>query len=131
MKKKIRRLIVICISVLLLSALLLAQAAQPSYPNQKEDNFTVRNFKFQSGETLPELKLHYTTVGTPRKNAQGEIDNAVLLLHGTTGTGKNFLSPSLGGQLFGPSQPLDATLSLNQLKTRSSLQICHVERRSS
>jgi len=90
MKKKIRRLIVICISVLLLSALLQAQAAPPSYPNQKEDNFTVRNFKFQSGETLPELKLHYTTVGTPHKNAQGEIDNAVLLLHGTTGTGKTF-----------------------------------------
>jgi homoserine O-acetyltransferase len=108
MKKKIRRLIVICISVLLLSALLQAQAAPPSYPNQKEDNFTVRNFKFQSGETLPELKLHYTTVGTPHKNAQGEIDNAVLLLHGTTGTGKNFLSPAIGGQLFGPGQPLDA-----------------------
>jgi homoserine O-acetyltransferase/O-succinyltransferase len=86
-----------------------AQTAPPPYPNQKEDTFIVKNFKFQTGETLPQVKLHYTTVGSPHKNAQGEIDNAVLLLHGTTGTGKNFLSPSLGGQLFGPGQPLDGT----------------------
>ncbi len=99
MRSKIRNW-VIMFSVLSISALLQAQAAPPSYPNQKEDTFTIKNFKFQSGETLPELKLHYTTVGTPHKNAQGEIDNAILLLHGTTGTGKNFLSPSLGGQLF-------------------------------
>src|SRR4029077_1210585 len=83
------------------------QTAPPSDPNQKEDNFIIKNFKFQSGETLPELKLHYATVGAPHKNAKGEIDNAVLLLHGTTGTGKNFLAPSLGGELFGPAQPLD------------------------
>lgn len=86
-----------------------AQTAPPAYPNQKEADFVVKNFKFQSGETLPELKLHYTTVGTPHRNAQGEIDNAVLLLHGTTGTGKNYLAPSLAGQLFGPGQALDAT----------------------
>lgn len=85
-----------------------AQTAAPSYPNQKEDTFVAKDFNFQSGETMPSIKLHYTTVGTPHKNAQGEIDNAVLLLHGTTGTGKNYLSPSLGGQLFGPGQPLDA-----------------------
>ena len=101
--------IALVITLLSFNALTVAQANPPSYPNQKEDTFIVKNFKFQSGETLPELKLHYTTVGTPHKNAQGEIDNAVLLLHGTTGTGKNFLSPSLGGQLFGPGQPLDAT----------------------
>jgi homoserine O-acetyltransferase/O-succinyltransferase len=84
-------------------------ASPPSYPNQKEADFILKNFKFQSGETIPELKLHYTTVGTPHRNAQGETDNAVLLLHGTTGTGKNFLAPSLGGQLFGPGQALDTT----------------------
>jgi homoserine O-acetyltransferase len=109
MSRKILSLAILCISVLSMSGLLQAQAAPPSYPNQKEADFTIKNFKFQSGEVLPELKLHYTTVGTPHKNAQGEIDNAILLLHGTTGTGKNFLSPSLGGQLFGPGQPLDAS----------------------
>lgn len=104
----VRRLVLIMFSVFPVTVLLQAQANPPSYPSQKEDNFTIKNFKFQSGETLPELKLHYTTAGTPHKNAQGEIDNAVLLLHGTTGTGKNFLSPAIGGQLFGPGQPLDA-----------------------
>jgi homoserine O-acetyltransferase len=109
MSSRVRRLILTIFFVFPITALLQAQANPPSYLNQKEDNFTVKNFKFQSGETLPELKLHYITVGTPHKNAQGEIDNAVLLLHGTTGTGKNFLSPAIGGQLFGPGQPLDAT----------------------
>src|SRR4051795_3759011 len=109
MLRIIRRSIALLVAVLSLSAFISAQAALPSYPSQKEDTFTMKDFKFLSGEKLPELKLHYTTVGTPHKNAQGEIDNAVLLLHGTTGTGKNFLSPSLGGQLFGPGQPLDAT----------------------
>src|ERR1700722_7540998 len=108
MKCSLRRLVAIILSFFAVTPLLQAQAA-PTYPNQKEDNFTIRNFKFQSGETLPELKLHYTTVGTPHKNTQGEIDNAILLLHGTTGTGKNFLSPSLGAQLFGSGQPLDAS----------------------
>ncbi len=75
MSSRICRLIAIMFSVFLITALLQAQAP-PSYPNQKEADFIVKNFKFQSGETLPELKLHYTTVGTPHKNAQGEIDNA-------------------------------------------------------
>lgn len=102
------RSVACAVAVLVLAALVHAQTPSSAYPNQKEADFIVKNFKFQSGETLPELKLHYTTVGTPHRNAQGEIDNAVLLLHGTTGTGKNFLSPSLGGQLFGPGQALDA-----------------------
>ena len=76
--------------------------------NQKEDDLVVREFRFQSGETLSGMKLHYTTLGRPRRNAAGEIVNAVLLLHGTTGTGKSFLDPSLAGELFGPGQPLDA-----------------------
>ena len=109
MKRNLPHWVVICLALFPITASLHAQANPPSYPNQKEDNFTIKNFKFQSGETLPELKLHYTTVGTLHKNAQGEIDNAVLLLHGTTGTGKNFLSSAIGGQLFGSGQPLDAT----------------------
>ena len=109
MKRNLPHWVVICLALFPITASLHAQANPPSYPNQKEDNFTIKNFKFQSGETLPELKLHYTTVGTLHKNAQGEFDNAVLLLHGTTGTGKNFLSSAIGGQLFGSGQPLDAT----------------------
>jgi homoserine O-acetyltransferase len=85
-----------------------AEAPSISYPGQKEGDFIAKNFGFQSGDSMPEVRLHYTTLGVPHKNAHGEIDNAVLMLHGTTGTGKNFLSPSLGGQLFGKGQPLDA-----------------------
>ena len=102
MKKK-QQLVAVLISLLSMSALLHAQAASPSYPSQKEDDFTIKNFKFQSGETLPELKLHlHHGRHTAQEAAQGEIDNAVLLLHGTTGTGKNFLSPSLGSQTLWP-----------------------------
>jgi len=89
-------------------------AAPPSaaltFPGQREGDFVAKNFAFASGAKLPEVRLHYTTLGTPHQNAKGEIDNAVLLLHGTTGTGKSFLSPSLGGELFGPGQALDASV---------------------
>ncbi len=85
-----------------------AEIAPPAYPGQAEGDFVVRDFKFQNGETLPELKLHYMTLGTPRKDAAGRIVNAVLLLHGTSSSGKTFLSPSFAGQLFGSGQPLDA-----------------------
>ncbi|MFL5261087.1 MAG: alpha/beta fold hydrolase [Anaeromyxobacteraceae bacterium] len=89
-------------------ALLLAADPAP-YPGQKEGDFVAKDFAFARGERLPEVRLHYTTLGTPRRDAEGRVANAVLLLHGTTGTGKNFLAPSLGGELFGPGQPLDAT----------------------
>lgn len=85
-----------------------AQAAPAAYPNQREADFVARDFRFASGETLPEVKLHYTTLGTPHRNAQGEVDNAVLVLHGTTGTGKSFLIPTLGPELFSEGAPLDA-----------------------
>jgi homoserine O-acetyltransferase len=90
---------------------LFATSARPadSYPNQKEADFVARDFKFQSGETLPEVRLHYTTLGTPQRDGAGHVTNAILLLHGTTGTGKNFLNPTLAGELFGPGQVLDAS----------------------
>ena len=78
------------------------------WPNQREGDFLLEDYRFASGETLPELRLHYTVLGTPHRNAAGEIDNAVLLLHGTSGTGKNWLLPSLAGELFGEGQPFDA-----------------------
>jgi homoserine O-acetyltransferase len=79
-----------------------------AWSNQREGDFVIEDYVFESGETLPELKLHYTTLGTPHRNGAGEIDNAVLLLHGTSGTGKNWLLPSLADELFGAGQPLDA-----------------------
>jgi homoserine O-acetyltransferase/O-succinyltransferase len=90
-------------------AMALPAAAQTNWPNQREGDFVIRNFAFESGETLPELRQHYITLGTLHRNAAGDIDNAVLLLHGTSGTGKNWLLPSLAGELFGAGQPLDAS----------------------
>jgi homoserine O-acetyltransferase/O-succinyltransferase len=94
---------------IVLAGLSAAAAQTRSYPDQTEGDFVIRDFRFMSGETLPELKLHYTTLGTPQRNPDGRIRNAVLLLHGTTGTGKSFLAPRLAGAQFGPAQPLDAS----------------------
>ena len=82
--------------------------AQTTWPHQREGDFIIKDFRFASGETLPELKLHYTTLGTAKRNAAGEIVNGVLLLHGTGGVGANWLLPSLANELFGEGQPLDA-----------------------
>ncbi len=76
-----------------------AQAAD--FAAQKEGTYVVKDFKFATGDVLPELKLHYTTVGEPT----GE---PVLIIHGTTGSGTGMLSPTFGGELFGPGQALDA-----------------------
>jgi len=84
-----------------------ALAADP-YPNQKDGDFTIADFALANGEHLANARFHYTVLGTPMRDAMGAITNGVMLLHGTTGTGKNFLSPSLAGELFGPGQPLDA-----------------------
>jgi homoserine O-acetyltransferase/O-succinyltransferase len=70
--------------------------------------FEVRGFTFQDGRTIPTLRLHYQTLGTPRRGPDGEIDNAVLLLHGTAQDGNQFLAPSFAGPLFGVGEPLDA-----------------------
>jgi homoserine O-acetyltransferase/O-succinyltransferase len=79
-------------------------------PNLREGDFLIQDFRFRSGQTLPELRQHFITLGTPQKNAAGEIENAVLLIHNTTGTAKTWLEPGLGGELFGPGQPFDAAL---------------------
>ena len=67
-----------------------------------------QHYKFASGESLPEVKLHYRTIGTAKRNAEGLVVNAVLLLQGNTGTGANWFRPSLADELFKPGQPLDA-----------------------
>jgi homoserine O-acetyltransferase len=85
-----------------------AEAAPQSYPGQSEGDVVVKDLRLASGESLEQAKLHYTTLGTPHRGADGAIDNAVLVLHGTTGTGKSFLIPTLGPELFGEGAPLDA-----------------------
>ena len=72
-----------------------------------ESDVTLRDFHFRSGETLGELRIHYATLGTPRRDARGRIDNAVMVLHGTGGSGRQFLAPQFADALYGPGQPLD------------------------
>jgi homoserine O-acetyltransferase len=80
----------------------------PKWPNFQEGDFVIRNYVFRSGETLPELRLRYRTLGTAKRNAAGKIVNGVLLLQGNTGTGANWLRPSLADELFASAQPLNA-----------------------
>jgi len=98
--------------LLLLASLTLAAAsparAQAAGPADTEGDYTIHDFRFDSGETLPELRIHYTTLGKPRRDRAGVVRNAVLILHGTTGSGRGFLSDNYGGRLFGAGQLLDA-----------------------
>lgn len=92
---------------LFLAAAGVARAAE--YPAPVEGDFVVHDFKFASGETLPELRLHYRTIGQPVKDEKGLVRNAVLIMHGTTGSGAQFIRPEFAGELFGAGQLLDAT----------------------
>jgi homoserine O-acetyltransferase len=83
--------------------------AQAKYPAPVEGDFIIKDFAFASGETLPSLNLHYTVIGKPQTNPQGKITNGVLIMHGTSGSGKNFLSDMFAGGLFGPGQLLDTS----------------------
>ncbi|HJY86084.1 MAG TPA: alpha/beta fold hydrolase [Candidatus Acidoferrales bacterium] len=87
---------------------LLAQQREAPPLAPREGDFVVRDFHFKSGETLPELKLHYRTLGEPARDSKGVVTNAVLILHGTGGSGRQFLSPQFASVLFGPEQLLDA-----------------------
>jgi homoserine O-acetyltransferase/O-succinyltransferase len=91
-----------------LSFLAASFASAADYPAPTENDFTIRDFKFASGETMPELRLHYRTLGTRQRDAQGKTTNAVLIMHGTTGSGAQFIRPEFAGELFGKDQPLDA-----------------------
>ena len=86
-----------------------ATAQSAKWPATTEGEYVAKNFKFRTGETLPELRLHYTTLGKPQRGANGSVTNAVLILHGTGGTGGQFLQPIFAGELFNPGQLLDAT----------------------
>ena len=95
-----------CLLPVLLLAALAARAAD--YPAPVPGDFVLRDFHFRAGETLPELRIHYRTLGRPERDARGVVRNAVLIIHGTTGSGAQFIRPEFAGELFGPGQPLDA-----------------------
>jgi homoserine O-acetyltransferase len=95
--------------VVMILATLPCAAQQPPSAAATEGDFVVHNFQFHSGESLPELRLHYTTLGKPTKDAAGHTTNAVLILHGTGGTGQQFFAPQFASVLFGPGQLLDAS----------------------
>src|ERR1019366_6346256 len=86
----------------LISLLIVITARASDYPAPVEGDWVVQDFRFHTGEILPELRLHYRTLGKP-------TDEPVLLLHGTSNTGATFLSAQFAGELFGPGQPLDAS----------------------
>ena len=97
----------------LIAALMCAVAASgvaaAQQPALSGEDFVVRNFRFNSGETLPELRLHYRTLGRIRRGADDVVRNAVLILHGTGGSGEQFLRPEFAGELFGRGGLLDTT----------------------
>jgi len=89
---------------------LLACLSGTVYAQGTQGDYVARNFRFTTGETLAEVKIHYTTVGTPRKDARGVTRNAVMILHGTGGNGRGtFLGRGWAGELYGPGQTLDTT----------------------
>src|SRR5580698_5749314 len=98
---------VLLAAIVLCPCLVLAQAPANNQP--AEGDFVLRDFKFRSGEQLAQLRLHYRALGKPARDAAGHVTNAVLLLHGTGGSGEQFLAPQFAGELFGPGQPLDLT----------------------
>jgi len=101
------RLLAILTLSLTAVALPAAQRGNP-VPQATERDFVIQDFTFTDGTTLPQLRIHYATLGTPRKEADGKVHNAVIVMHGTTGAGTAFLSTSFAGELFGPGKMLDA-----------------------
>ena len=95
---------------LVLAAVMLASqwTVAAEVPAAREGDFVSHDFKFKSGEILPELRIHYHAFGEPRRDAHGVVRNAVLIVHGTGGSGGSLIRPEFSGELFGPGQPLDA-----------------------
>ena len=109
---QIRRTILISLTIILIACCsAVAQTSPPrsNYPTPIEGDFVVKDFKFKSAETLPELKLHYRTIGTPTKDNNGVVRNAVLIMHGTGELVLSFYHHNLVMFYFGPGQLLDAT----------------------
>jgi homoserine O-acetyltransferase/O-succinyltransferase len=92
----------LAVALLALLSMFALSAVAAEYPAPRESDWVARDFKFHTGETMSELRLHYTTIGDPAREP-------VLILHGTTGSGSSMLTPAFAGELFGAGQPLDAT----------------------
>jgi homoserine O-acetyltransferase/O-succinyltransferase len=115
----VRRCVLLSLVLLAASACSSSQHGSPAastpaagpkdYPAIAESDYVISDFHFRSGEMLPQLKIHYRTIGTLQRDGSGRATNAVLLLHGTTGSGKQLLAPSFANYLFGAGQPLDAS----------------------
>lgn len=97
------------IGLILLWVMFPTALAAQSLPNLREDDFVTRDFQFVNGQKIPELRIHYTSFGTPKRNASGEVTNAVMLLSGSGGNGRGWIVPSLANELYGPGQALDAS----------------------
>jgi homoserine O-acetyltransferase len=103
----IRRLTILACTGLVL-AIFVSQALAQPYPAPAEADFIVKGYRFEAGGTLPEVRLHYRTIGKPRPDPDGVVRNAVLILHGTGGSGNGFVTDGYAGRLFGKGQLLDA-----------------------
>jgi homoserine O-acetyltransferase len=97
------------VALLLPLFVLAMQTASAEIPQAAQSDYVIHDFRFASGETLPEVRIHYRTYGKPRKDAQGIVRNAVLIMHGTGGSGAQFVGRTFSGELFGPGQLLDAS----------------------
>lgn len=100
----IRRLVLVWMALLITSRAVGAQS-----PTPKQGDVVLKNFAFRSGDTLPELRMHYRSFGTPSRDARGVVRNAVLIMHGTGGSGAQFIRPEFAGVLFGPGSLLDTS----------------------
>src|SRR5437660_1513622 len=78
------------------------------FPQPVQADYVIHDFQFRDGKTLPELRMHYRTLGEPQRDDKGIVRNAVLIMHGTTGSGAQFIRPEFAGELFGKGQLLDA-----------------------
>ncbi|MGH2399459.1 MAG: alpha/beta fold hydrolase [bacterium] len=99
----VRKLLLACLPLAVVSL----RAAE--YPTPVQGDFVIQNFRFTSSEIMPDLRVHYRTIGKPERDAQGIVRNAVLIMHGTGGTGNQFLRADFAGELFGAGALLDAT----------------------
>jgi homoserine O-acetyltransferase len=102
------RMMIICLLLLAL-AVGAAGSQATNYPAPTAGDYTIHDFHFRDGESLPEVHMHYLTLGQPRRDAHGVVRNAILILHGTTGSSAQFLRPEFADELCGKGQPLDAT----------------------
>src|SRR5258706_1878735 len=99
-----RSLLIVLVAVLGFASSGVAQSPAP-----EQHDVVLKNFTFQSGGTLPELRIHYRTLGKPARDRAGIVRNAVLIMHGTGGDGAQFIRPEFSGELFGSGALLDAT----------------------